>query len=237
MSSGADWPPSRFPPASIHACRARPKSRRRAPAGFREIKHDGFRILAHRRGPGLRIFSRNGHNFADRFPLIAEAIEALPVRSCVIDGEAIVCDDSGLAVFNLIRGHGTNARAVLCAFDLLRSTARTSGTLYSKIEQATTSIWHTCSNGMTSRERSPSSRPSSRRWRCRSVAILASSRRRGTQMVGDLPHWPPTSAGHIQCLEPASIGGVRSIPVSTYLDEHKVSVWRSLMSPAPAKAA
>jgi hypothetical protein len=55
---------------------------------------------------------------ADRFPL-AEAIEALPVRSCVVDGEAIVCDDGGLAVFDLIRGHGTNARAILCAFDLL----------------------------------------------------------------------------------------------------------------------
>ena len=67
----------------------------------------------------FRLFSRNGHNFADRFPLIAEAIEALPVRSCVVDGEAIVCDDGGLAVFDLIRGHATNARAVLCAFDLL----------------------------------------------------------------------------------------------------------------------
>jgi bifunctional non-homologous end joining protein LigD len=43
----------------------------------------------------------------------------LPVRSCVIDGEAIVCDDNGLAVFDLIRGHGSNGRAVLCAFDLL----------------------------------------------------------------------------------------------------------------------
>jgi bifunctional non-homologous end joining protein LigD len=43
----------------------------------------------------------------------------LPVRSCVIDGEAMVCDDNGLAVFNLIRGHGTNGRAILCAFDLL----------------------------------------------------------------------------------------------------------------------
>jgi bifunctional non-homologous end joining protein LigD len=41
------------------------------------------------------------------------------VRSCVIDGEAIVCDDSGLAVFDLIRGHGRNSRAILCAFDLL----------------------------------------------------------------------------------------------------------------------
>jgi ATP-dependent DNA ligase len=43
----------------------------------------------------------------------------LPVRSCVIDAEAIVCDDNGLAVFDLIRGHCTNAGAILCAFDLL----------------------------------------------------------------------------------------------------------------------
>jgi bifunctional non-homologous end joining protein LigD len=43
----------------------------------------------------------------------------LPVRSCVVDGEAIVCGDGGLAVFDLIRDHATNARAVLCAFDLL----------------------------------------------------------------------------------------------------------------------
>jgi bifunctional non-homologous end joining protein LigD len=52
-------------------------------------------------------------------PLAAEAIEALPVKSCVIDAEAIVCDDSGLAVFELIRGHGANARAILGVFDLL----------------------------------------------------------------------------------------------------------------------
>ena len=43
----------------------------------------------------------------------------MPVRSCVVDGEAIVCDDEGLPVFDLIRGHATNAGAVLCAFDLL----------------------------------------------------------------------------------------------------------------------
>jgi bifunctional non-homologous end joining protein LigD len=37
----------------------------------------------------------------------------------VIDGEAIVCDDEGLAVFDLIRGHGSKSAAILCAFDLL----------------------------------------------------------------------------------------------------------------------
>ena len=65
------------------------------------------------------LLTRNGHDLADRFPLIAEAIEGFPIRSCVVDGEAIVCNDDGLAVFDLIRGHATNARAILCAFDLL----------------------------------------------------------------------------------------------------------------------
>jgi hypothetical protein len=36
----------------------------------------------------------------------------------VIDAEAIVCDDNGLAVF-VIRGHSRDGRAILCAFDLL----------------------------------------------------------------------------------------------------------------------
>ena len=58
--------------------------------------------LAHRRGRSVRLFSRNGHNFADRFPLAAAAIEALPVRSCVIDGEAIVCDNTGYASFEAV---------------------------------------------------------------------------------------------------------------------------------------
>jgi bifunctional non-homologous end joining protein LigD len=50
---------------------------------------------------------------------ILTIIEALPIRSCIIDGEAIVCDDSGLAVFDLIRGYATNASPILSAFDLL----------------------------------------------------------------------------------------------------------------------
>jgi ATP-dependent DNA ligase len=50
---------------------------------------------------------------------VAEAIEAMPVRSCVIDGDAIVCDENALAVFKLTGGHGTNGRALLCAFDPL----------------------------------------------------------------------------------------------------------------------
>jgi hypothetical protein len=37
------------------------------------------------------------------FPFIAMAVGKLPVRSCLIDGEAIVCGENGLAAFDLIR--------------------------------------------------------------------------------------------------------------------------------------
>ena len=89
------------------------------PGWLHEIKHDGFRIMARHDTAGVRLITRHRNDFTDRFPFIATAVKALPARSCVIDGEAIVCDEIGLAVFDLIRGHGSNASAGLCAFDLL----------------------------------------------------------------------------------------------------------------------
>src|SRR5438046_6864882 len=52
------------------------------------------------------------------------ALGKLPVRSCLSDGEATVCDENGLAVFDLIRRHGAVASAVHCAFDLLELDGR-----------------------------------------------------------------------------------------------------------------
>src|SRR5215831_12726343 len=94
------------------------------PGWLHEIKHDGFRILARRDGAGVRLLTRRGNDFTARFPLVASAVAALQARSCLIDGEAIVCDDNGLAVFDLIRGHGSKTSAVLCAFDLLELDGR-----------------------------------------------------------------------------------------------------------------
>ena len=89
------------------------------PGWIHEIKHDGFRIMARREQRPVRLITRNGHDLSHRFPFIGLAVAALPARSCLIDGDVIVCDDNGLAVFDLIRGHGTLASAVHCAFDLL----------------------------------------------------------------------------------------------------------------------
>ena len=83
-----------------------PRPAKKPPAGpgwIYEIKHDGFRVLAERDARGVTLHSRKGYDFADRFPLAPGAIAKLPVRSCLIDGEAIVCDANGLAVFDLLR--------------------------------------------------------------------------------------------------------------------------------------
>ena len=108
------------PSGLIEPCLPRPAQKPPAgPGWIHEIKHDGFRIIARRDGNGVRLITRNGHDFSDRFPFIKLAVAALPAKSCVVDGEAIVCDDSGLAVFDLIRGHGAKATALHVAFDLL----------------------------------------------------------------------------------------------------------------------
>jgi len=107
-------------PGIIEPCL--PSPAKRPPSGdgwLHEIKHDGFRILARRDSAGVRLITRAGNDFSSRFPFIAMAVGKLPVRSCLIDGEAIVCDENGLAIFDLIRRHGALASAVLCAFDLL----------------------------------------------------------------------------------------------------------------------
>jgi bifunctional non-homologous end joining protein LigD len=70
------------------------------PGWLHEIKHDGFRILARRDSAGVRLITRAGNDFSSRFPFIAMAVKSLPVRSCLIDGEAIVCDKNGLADFD-----------------------------------------------------------------------------------------------------------------------------------------
>jgi ATP-dependent DNA ligase len=44
----------------------------KVPAGpdwFHEIKHDGYRLIVQREGKRVRLFTRNGHDWSDRYPL------------------------------------------------------------------------------------------------------------------------------------------------------------------------
>jgi bifunctional non-homologous end joining protein LigD len=84
-----------------------------------EIKHDGFRMLVRRDAAGVRLFTRNGHDWTGRFPLIARAALSLKAASCLIDGEAVACDDKGLPVFDRLRYRRDDRRVFLYAFDLI----------------------------------------------------------------------------------------------------------------------
>jgi bifunctional non-homologous end joining protein LigD len=47
------------------------------------------------------------------------AADQLKVRSCLIDGEAVACDENGLAVFERLRRKPSGKHVFLYAFDLL----------------------------------------------------------------------------------------------------------------------
>jgi bifunctional non-homologous end joining protein LigD len=111
--------PAVFPAPSNPAYRVRRNLRQPVRIGFTRSNTTGFRIMARRDGRKVRLISRNGHDLTYRFPLAAAAVSTLPVRSCLIDGEAIACNDDGLAVFKLIRSYRRGDTVTLCAFDLI----------------------------------------------------------------------------------------------------------------------
>jgi bifunctional non-homologous end joining protein LigD len=99
----------------------RPRRADRAAVVY-EIKHDGFRFICWRAGDGVRVFSRRGVDHSDRAPAIAEALQALPVRSITLDGEGVVCGPDGTTDFNRLRaamGRKGSRQAFLYVFDLL----------------------------------------------------------------------------------------------------------------------
>jgi bifunctional non-homologous end joining protein LigD len=84
-----------------------------------EIKHDGFRVIARKDGDRVRLYSRPGNDLTYRFPLIVEALARLRSRSCIIDGEAVCCDEDGMPSFDRIRYRRHDASVFLYAFDLI----------------------------------------------------------------------------------------------------------------------
>ena len=65
-----------------------------------EIKHDGYRMIVERNGATVRLWTRNGHDWTKRYPLIAEAALRKRNTSFVIDGEAVLLGVDGISDFN-----------------------------------------------------------------------------------------------------------------------------------------
>jgi ATP-dependent DNA ligase len=92
-----------------------------------EIKHDGYRLIVRRDGETVRLFTRCGHDWTERYPAIAAAAAKLRAKSVTIDGEAVVVGDDGIAVFDALhRRHKVKTRC--CTLSICwSSTARIFG--------------------------------------------------------------------------------------------------------------
>jgi ATP-dependent DNA ligase len=90
------------------------------PDWVHEIKHDGYRLIVRRDGENVRLHTRRGYDWSDRYPAIARTAGRLRARSFTIDGEAAVCGPDGVAIFDALHRRGTVTEAMLFALDLLR---------------------------------------------------------------------------------------------------------------------
>lgn len=92
-----------------------------------EVKFDGYRALVAAKGEDVRVYTRSGKDWTDKFPPLVEAIAALDLPSCLIDGEIVAVDTSGNPDFSTLqavlkRGHGSQSGTDALqfhAFDLL----------------------------------------------------------------------------------------------------------------------
>jgi len=84
-----------------------------------ELKFDGYRALAIKKGGRVRLHSRNDNDFTARYSSIAEALSGLP-DDTVIDGEVVALDADGKPSFNMLQNYGSAATPLhIFVFDLL----------------------------------------------------------------------------------------------------------------------
>lgn len=75
--------------------------------------------MVRRDDASIRCFTRNGHDWADRFPAIVAAALCIKAMSFLIDGEAVIARDDGTPDFRALRSKHRGHEAVLFAFDLI----------------------------------------------------------------------------------------------------------------------
>ena len=111
---------SALPPGFIAPCLPIASERcKSGPAWVHEIKHDGYRLIARRTDDRVRLYTRRGFNWADRYPRIIDALRSIRARSVTIDGEAVVCGTDGRSDFDKLHSGAHDAHVFLYAFDLI----------------------------------------------------------------------------------------------------------------------
>jgi len=88
-----------------------------------ELKYDGYRIIAFIERNSVRLITRNGHDFTNRFrPVASSLLDLAGGRAMVLDGEMAVTDESGKTDFQALQNYMKNPQnqnLTYIVFDLL----------------------------------------------------------------------------------------------------------------------
>ena len=109
----ANWRPQLASPVEA--------SRRAAEGWIHEIKYDGYRTLVFFENGKARLITRNGHDWTNRYSALAKALEKLPCKTALLDGEVVVQDPRGITSLNLLEqalSEGASQAMTYFAFDL-----------------------------------------------------------------------------------------------------------------------
>ena len=111
--------PRNAPAAFIQPCRPTVAQRPpRGPGWAHELKHDGYRLQIHVRDGRVRLYTMNGADWSDRYPLIAAEVARLK-GSAILDAEVVCTSKDGVPDFDALHSRTNDHVAVACAFDLL----------------------------------------------------------------------------------------------------------------------
>jgi bifunctional non-homologous end joining protein LigD len=86
-----------------------------------EIKFDGYRVQVHLRDAAVKVFTRRGNDWTNRFRKIAADAWHIDTGSAIIDGEVVVPAEDGTTDFSVLQNElkERSKKIVMVAFDLL----------------------------------------------------------------------------------------------------------------------
>lgn len=93
-----------------------------------ELKFDGFRALAWKRGLAVALVSRTRHSLTEKFPEIAGALSRLKGDDFIMDGEIVALDPQGRSSFQLLQAYELGQERpplYFYVFDLLENAGKT----------------------------------------------------------------------------------------------------------------
>jgi bifunctional non-homologous end joining protein LigD len=96
----------------------------KVPTGDRwlhEIKFDGYRVQVHPQNAEVRVYTRRGNDWTNRFKKIAADAWHIEAGSAIIDGEIVVPAANGTTDFSVLQNElkGKSTKIAMVAFDLL----------------------------------------------------------------------------------------------------------------------